>query len=66
MNTARVAALTPTFSPTWNSLVDGYRTPNWFRDAKSGICARWNAQCVPEAGDGYARNMLLEKLSSYA
>jgi alpha-L-fucosidase len=48
------------FKPTWDSLVEGYRTPDWFRDAKLGIWAHWSAQCVPEMGDWYARNMYLQ------
>lgn len=54
---AAAAAATPTFQPTWESLVEGYRAPDWFRDAKFGIWAHWSAQCVPEMGDWYARNM---------
>ncbi|WP_241557200.1 alpha-L-fucosidase [Croceibacterium ferulae] len=41
----------------WSSLTAGYRTPEWFRDAKFGIWAHWSAQCVPEAGDWYGRLM---------
>ena len=44
---AGVTGLTPTahatpapFQPTWDSLVEGYRTPDWFRDAKFGIWAQ--------------------------
>ena len=48
------------FKPTWDSLVDGYNTPDWFRDAKFGIWAHWSAQCVPERGDWYARNMYMQ------
>ncbi|HEY2976922.1 MAG TPA: alpha-L-fucosidase, partial [Burkholderiaceae bacterium] len=32
------------FQPTWASLVENYRTPDWFRDAKFGIWAHWSAQ----------------------
>ena len=53
-------AAPPTFSPTWASLVEGYRTPDWFRDAKFGIWAHWSAQCVPEMGDWYARHMYIQ------
>ncbi|KQW43628.1 MULTISPECIES: alpha-L-fucosidase [unclassified Roseateles] len=56
---AAQAAPSP-FKPTWDSLVGGYRTPDWFRDAKFGIWAHWSAQCVPEAGDWYARSMYLQ------
>ena len=48
------------FQPTWDSLVQNYRAPDWFRDAKFGIWAHWSAQCVPEQGDWYARRMYLQ------
>ena len=48
------------FLPTWESLAGGYQTPDWFRDAKFGIWAHWSAQCQPEQGDWYARNMYLQ------
>ncbi len=48
------------FTPDWASLTAGYSTPDWFRDAKFGMWAHWSAQCVPEAGDWYARNMYLQ------
>jgi alpha-L-fucosidase len=54
---ANAASEPATFAPTWASLVENYRTPDWFRDAKFGIWAHWSAQCVPEMGDWYARNM---------
>lgn len=47
------------FSPSWESLKQ-YKTPEWFRDAKFGIWAHWTAQCVPEQGDWYARQMYLQ------
>jgi alpha-L-fucosidase len=40
--------------------VPKYRVPDWFRDAKFGIWAHWSAQCVPEQGDWYARQMYLQ------
>ena len=54
---AGAAAAPAPFAANWNSLVNGYQTPEWFRDAKFGIWAHWTAQCVPEMGDWYARNM---------
>ena len=42
------------FQPTWESLQQ-YRCPEWFRDAKFGISAHWDAQSVPEQGDRYAQ-----------
>ena len=44
------------YAPNWDSLLQ-YDAPEWYRDAKFGIWAHWSPQCVPEAGDWYARNM---------
>ncbi|HLO94642.1 MAG TPA: alpha-L-fucosidase, partial [Burkholderiaceae bacterium] len=48
------------FKPSWDSLVEHYRTPDWFRDAKFGIWAHWGAQCQPEMGDWYARRIYMQ------
>jgi len=48
------------FAPSWESLAGGWTAPDWFRDAKFGIWAHWGPQCVPEAGDWYARLMYLQ------
>ena len=61
---ARTIARGP-FQPTWESLVQNYRAPEWFRDAKFGIWAHWSAQCVPEQGDWYARRMYQQGDSAY-
>ncbi len=53
------------FEATWASLVDQYRCPEWFRDAKLGIWAHWSAQCVPEEGDWYARSMYIQGHDQY-
>jgi alpha-L-fucosidase len=53
------------FEPTWESLVKSYRYPDWYRDAKFGIWAHWTAQCVPEQGDWYARNMYIQGTPAY-
>ncbi len=47
------------YQPTWESLQQ-YEAPEWYRDAKFGIWAHWSPQCVPEAGDWYARGMYME------
>ncbi|MBV9085436.1 MAG: alpha-L-fucosidase [Acidobacteriaceae bacterium] len=47
------------YKPTWDSLLE-YDAPEWYRDAKFGIWAHWSPQCVPEAGDWYARNMYMQ------
>lgn len=52
------------FKPTWESL-QGYQTPDWFRDAKFGMWAHWGPQCQPEHGDWYARGMYEEGSSHY-
>jgi len=48
------------FAPNWDSLRSQYVAPEWFRDAKFGLWAHWSAQCVPEAGDWYARQMYVQ------
>jgi alpha-L-fucosidase len=53
------------FQPTWESLAAGYKCPDWFRDAKFGIWAHWTAQCVPEQGDWYAREMYMQGSKDY-
>jgi alpha-L-fucosidase len=52
------------YKPTWDSLLE-YDAPEWYRDAKFGIWAHWSPQCVPEAGDWYARNMYIEGQRQY-
>jgi alpha-L-fucosidase len=46
--------------PDWRSLVEAYRVPEWFRDAKFGIWSHWGPQCVPEHGDWYGRQMYIQ------
>lgn len=53
------------FQPTWESLEKNYHCPEWFRDAKFGIWAHWTAQCVPEQGDWYARQMYIQGSPQY-
>jgi alpha-L-fucosidase len=53
------------FKPQWDSLTSQYQAPDWFRDAKFGIWAHWSAQCVPEQGDWYARNMYIQGHAQY-
>ena len=52
------------YKPTWDSLLQ-YDAPEWYRDAKFGIWAHWSPQCVPEAGDWYARKMYMEGSKQY-
>lgn len=53
-----------TYKATWESLLE-YEAPDWYRDAKFGIWAHWSPQCVPEAGDWYARNMYVQGSAQY-
>ncbi len=53
------------FAPNWDSLIDGYKAPDWFRDATFGIWAHWGPQCAPEDGDWYARNMYQQGQPQY-
>jgi alpha-L-fucosidase len=53
------------FKSDWESLKAQYQAPDWFRDAKFGIWAHWSAQCVPEAGDWYARQMYIQGHKQY-
>jgi alpha-L-fucosidase len=52
------------FQPDWESLKT-YQCPDWYRDAKLGIWAHWDPQCVPEQGDWYARNMYIQGMPQY-
>lgn len=54
-----------TFEPSWQSLAANYQAPEWFADAKLGIWAHWGLQCVPEAGDWYARSMYQQDQGKY-
>lgn len=53
------------FEANWDSLKTGYSVPDWYRDAKFGLWAHWGAQCVPEAGDWYARQMYIQGHPQY-
>jgi alpha-L-fucosidase len=55
--TALTPAARAAIDPNWSALSAAYRVPDWFRDAKFGIWAHWSAQCVPEFGDWYGRQM---------
>jgi alpha-L-fucosidase len=47
------------------SSLQGYRIPDWFRDAKFGIWAHWGPQSAIEDGDWYARNMYIQDSEQY-
>ncbi len=47
------------------SSLEGYRIPDWFRDAKFGIWSHWGPQSAIERGDWYARNMYMQGSDQY-
>jgi len=52
------------FKPNRESLRK-YKCPEWFRDAKLGFWAHWNAAAVPAVDGHYARNMYIEGHKAY-
>lgn len=52
--------------PDWASLIEHYRYPDWFRDAKLGFWAHWGPQSVPEQGDWYGRLLYMPGEPDYA
>jgi alpha-L-fucosidase len=53
------------FQPTWESLEQNYRLPDWYRDAKFGIWAHWGPQCQPGDGDWYAKYLYVQGKPQY-
>ena len=49
------------FKPNDESLKQ-YQYPDWFRDAKFGMWARWGPQAVPRLGNWYAKRMYLHDI----
>jgi alpha-L-fucosidase len=46
------------FQPTWESITNNFKTPDWYRDAKFGLFIHWGAYAVPAFGsEWYPRNM---------
>src|SRR5437763_10314 len=44
--------------PTWESIEQNYKVPDWFRDAKFGIFMHWGLYSVPAHGsEWYVRYM---------
>jgi alpha-L-fucosidase len=62
--TAQAAGQGGNFVGTRKSL-EGYRIPEWFRDAKFGIWSHWGPQSAIEDGDWYARNMYIQGSEQY-
>lgn len=46
------------FEPTWESLRDGYRVPQWFHQARFGIFIHWGLYSIPaRINEWYIRHM---------
>src|ERR1035441_4741813 len=61
---AQTAGQSTAFMGSRHSL-EGYRIPDWFRDAKFGIWSHWGPQSAIERGDWYARNMYMQGSDQY-
>ncbi|MCM8730564.1 alpha-L-fucosidase [Hephaestia sp. GCM10023244] len=54
------------FKSDWDSLRAGYKTPDWFRNAKFGIFIHWGVYSVPAfANEWYSRNMYVPGNPAY-
>jgi alpha-L-fucosidase len=49
------------FQPAWKSLGDGFKCPDWFREAKIGIWLHWGPQAMGMSGDWYAKFMYMQE-----
>ena len=50
--------------PTWDSLKENYRVPEWFQDAKFGIFLHWGLYAVPAHGsEWYVQHMYSNMLA---
>ncbi len=53
--------------PTWESLKENYRVPEWFKDAKFGIFLHWGLYAVPAHGsEWYVQHMYSNTLAWHA
>ena len=62
---SRFAAAQKTSYQGTRQSLQGYRIPDWFRDAKFGIWSHWGPQSAVEDGDWYARNMYMQGSEQY-
>ncbi len=55
------------FQPDWASITNGFKTPDWYRDAKFGLFIHWGAYAVPAFGsEWYPRNMYVTNSPEFA
>jgi alpha-L-fucosidase len=53
------------YSADWKALSRLYTVPAWWREAKFGAWAHWDAQSMPDQGDWYARGMYIQGHPQY-
>src|SRR6185436_5766023 len=54
------------FQPDWASITNGFKTPEWYRDAKFGLFIHWGAYAVPAFGsEWYPRNMYVSNSTEF-
>jgi alpha-L-fucosidase len=53
------------YSADWKALSRLYTVPAWWREAKFGAWAHWDAQSMPDQGDWYARGMYMQGHPQY-
>lgn len=54
------------FQPTWESITNLFRTPDWYRDAKFGVFIHWGVYSVPAFGsEWYPRNMYAQDSAEF-
>ena len=54
------------FSAEWDSLVSGYRVPDWYVDGKFGIFVHWGPYSVPAySSEWYPREMYRQGTAVY-
>src|SRR6478736_6018170 len=55
------------FQPTWESITNNFKTPEWYRDAKFGLFIHWGAYAVPAFGsEWYPREMYVQGSKEFA
>ena len=55
------------FQPTWESITNNFKTPEWYRDAKFGLFIHWGVYAVPAFGsEWYPRNMYVTNSPEFA
>ena len=53
------------FSAAWDSLVSGYRVPDWYVDGKFGIFVHWGRKRPRDSSEWYPREMYQQGTAEY-